>query len=247
MIYKIYLLILLLTSSLYADFVSGKWLYMVAEEETGNTFDLMTPWKSGFQVGIDLSIVPQDVDTLLAYTQYLNSCTIEKTHWEMSMRLLNLEIGHEINFIRKLYLRTHIGLGSLWHGQTVHNHLTEPSQEQNIRRWGLGIRAGFNSCWGLGQGFSLFADQALTAMWSRFRVIRHDVDVLKAKADFASIQPVYDTSLGVKWEQGTFAIKAGWNTYLFFNNNQSILLLKEVGSSGNLSLMGGSLEVIWGF
>ncbi len=234
---------------------------------------LPTPWNSGFQVGLDLELVKKSIDILLEYTQYLTSCSAKKegtdffptynianeftnpffgsvsnpeASWNMAMRLLNLEIGHEVKLMKKLTLRPHIGLGALWHHQILRINYSGSGMEQNLKRWGIGVRGGFNSNWILGYGFSLFADEAITAMWSRFRIKRADTNVLNVNTNWITIKPVIEASLGLAWEQGPFALRAGWNFFLFMENNQ-FLRLTEEANHGDLSLMGASLQVIWGF
>jgi hypothetical protein len=101
--------------------------------------------------------------------------------------------------------------------------------------WGIGVRGGLDTQWGLGAGFSIYGNAALSILYGFFDV--HDTEsyvdavgvagtLIAEKNSFRAGRAITDLQLGLRWdtnfsnERFHFGILAGWEHHMFFSQNQ---------------------------
>lgn len=111
--------------------------------------------------------------------------------------------------------------------------------------WGVGLRLGADTMWGLGAGFSIYGDAAVSLLSSHFNVHqREKLDIadttranLTNKVD--NVVTIGELALGLKWDHFFYkdryhiGVKLGWEFNAFFNQNQFFRLF---GNSSHESL-----------
>ena len=51
----------------------------------------------------------------------------------------------------------------------------DQTTKNEIKNWGLGVRAGMDTSWHFTRAFSIIGDLAFTGLWEQFKVTRFDV------------------------------------------------------------------------
>lgn len=133
------------------------------------------------------------------------------------------------------------------------------SQDHDL--WGVGIRTGLDGSWYLYKGWSIFANTALSAIWTDYDVKRTDrfqldTDPLPtitylAKQKESSVKGTIEFQLGLKGEwwfsdqDYYLSISAAYEQQVWLNyGNYMFIIDKE---TGDLSLHGGTFKVKLGF
>jgi hypothetical protein len=176
----------------------------------------------------------------------------EGKKWRVKLNLIDLELGREFFVSKWMTLRPHIGARSAWVRQrqaieyTGGNLLSSYSSflaganradiHQRNNYWGMGLRGGLDSTWGLGAGVSLYGKLAMSALWGRFHV-NQNIDLKNVGADteaslqrvwnrFQVCRPVLDLALGLRYDT-TFSCDAvgmsafaGWEHHYFWGQNK---------------------------
>lgn len=145
--------------------------------------------------------------------------------------------------------------------------VTEDEISMKNNFWGVGLRAGLDSQWGLGAGFSLFGKLALSALWGKFKVNQvHELEntagvegrIMVMKNNFNVCRPIMDLALGLRYDttfsndSWGFGVWAGWEHHYFWGQNK---LFKMVGANydvvdqndGDLSVAGVNIGVSFDF
>lgn len=177
-----------------------------------------------------------------------------KANWKVNLNLLDLELGREFFVSKWLTLRPFVGLRSAWIDQDYilrfYRQTPEISGTPTIPAstsvwkldmdndfWGLGLRAGLNTKWILGAGWSVYGNGALSILdghfHNRYKEIGQVVvggfpsndsfiDRNKLHTDVA----IADLALGFRWEKSVdkerilIAFWAGYEQHIFFEQNQ---------------------------
>ncbi|MFI5335032.1 MAG: Lpg1974 family pore-forming outer membrane protein, partial [Chlamydiales bacterium] len=170
--------------------------------------------------------------------EYSNSTTTgvaaieaEAKRWKLNLNLLDLELGREFFVSKWLTLRPHMGVRGAWVRQKMGveyaggnvatpyqtllagaNSLDFESMKNNF--WGVGLRGGLDSNWGLGCGFSIYGKLALSAVWGKFKVsevanVQNEntgtsAAVMNIQDRFSVMRPIADMALGLRYDT-TFA------------------------------------------
>jgi hypothetical protein len=172
-----------------------------------------------------------------------------QNHWKLSLNLIDVELGREFWLSKYTTFRPHIGLrwASLDQDYTIDHKggfwstLATPTNDSVTLKndfQGIGARAGFNSVWIIGRGFSFFGDTAISLIYGRFKV-HHDewnraaatpfgkTRVLETEDSFRASRAMTDLSLGLQWStpfgqtcQYGFTIGIAWEHHMFFDQNQ---------------------------
>ncbi len=140
--------------------------------------------------------------------------------------------------------------------------------DNSCKFWGLGLRGGLNTQWGLGCGFSLYGDLALSMLFGRFHVKQdenfHPQDEASLKTNdivdkFTACRAVTDLAAGLRWDQNFdrdrfhFRLQAGWEQHLFFSQNQFHRVVDDfapgitVVNQGDLSFNGLTIATRFDF
>ena len=167
--------------------------------------------------------------------------------WDVELNIIDLELGREFFTSKFLTLRPHMGFryvrldqkfettfengNSGWIGNSY-----KYSTNDTNNFWGFGLRGGLDSQWGLGGGFSIFGNFALSLLHGHFHVHqdayrRTLANATKTKVnDFNNRQrvgrAVTDLALGIRWDhmfEGDrfhLGIQLGWEHHMFWGQNQ---------------------------
>jgi hypothetical protein len=184
-----------------------------------------------------------------------------KAHWKLNLELIDFELGREFFISKWLTLRPFIGGRVAWINQDYNlKFVRNPSSSFPIYPagnsstwnidmendfWGIGIRAGLNTKWLLGGGWSIYGNAAVSILDGHFNnkfeqeatgtgtinnVIPHisisTSDSFENKDRIHTDVAIADLSLGLRWEtlfakeKALFALWAGYEQHIFFEQNQ---------------------------
>ena len=190
-----------------------------------------------------------------------NLATDIETHWRLQLNLLDATLGREFWTSKYLSLRPFVGLRISWidqhytinhKGGTWNAGLPQPqfNNEVNLTNnfRGVGPRAGLDSTWHFGKGFSLYNHMAAAIIYGRFKV-KHDewnrlalaphgkCRVLETEDHFRAGRMITDLSLGIQWStlfndcRNTLSFLLAWDHHMFFDQNQ-MWRVKRIGGIG---------------
>lgn len=177
--------------------------------------------------------------------------TSAKAHWEMILNLLDLEWGRNCLAGKWLSFRPFIGIRSLFIDQNYHvsyrGGTVAPVDEDKVHLdtdfWGIGMRMGVNSLWGLGKGFGIYGNGSFSLLSGHFDVEEReklkeaDIRLLSVEKEVDNVVVAADLALGLQWDylfsrnRYHFGIKFGWEFNLFFDQNQLFNFLSTSPSS----------------
>jgi len=220
------------------------------------------------------------------------SPTSGSADWRLHLNVLDLELGRAFFVSPKMVCRPHFGLKGTWDTQnytvnyamvsgssqytysadgTVKLLITNRSETYEIARkqnfWGVGPRAGVNSCWMFSRNFSFFGNWALAALWGQFKntrtdtanvnntngtVVLSDYNTVGARGRTHQLSPVVELELGLRYDywfcddEYRFRLGASWENQVWFNQNH-FLGAGTDSVFGDLSLQGFTLNVRFDF
>lgn len=176
---------------------------------------------------------------------YANSA---KANWHMNLNMGDVELGRTCFAGKWLTIRPFIGVRGLvidqdysveYKGGTI-----APFDEDKVHMdndfWGVGIRAGVNTLWGLGKGFSIYGNGSAALLSGDFDVHEHeklehaDRRIMDIKRDVDNVVVTADLALGLQWDymfskdRYHLGVKLGWEFDLFCDQNK---LFNFIGSS----------------
>lgn len=184
----------------------------------------------------------------------LGVCRSAKGHWKLSLNQLDLDMGREFFVSRWLTLRPHFGLRADRITQKLtanYRHFLGQPEVSKVyvkykdKWWGIGPEGGLDTQWGLGCGWSIFADVAVAVLYGKDSVEFKDIDTpaisnvsngssslpdgvfakVKDRSTYIT-QPVLDFQLGLRWDwlfnDDAFhlGLQAGWENHIYFDQNQ---------------------------
>lgn len=148
------------------------------------------------------------------------------------------------------------------------------SMDNKVNNWGIGIRAGIDTAWHFSESFSVLGEFALTGLWEQFKGHRKDETTVLSSdpitemlvgpvgtvtssvnhsQNFYALRPILEWFLGLRWEMWTcgdsfhFAIDAGWEQQLWFDQNQFLKVRTVDADRGDLSLQGLTVRTRFDF
>jgi len=170
----------------------------------------------------------------------------------LRFNVIDLELGRNFYLSPQLTMRPHFGFKGTWQTQDWRTRYfssflrIQPNQGNTIpltgpyrmhhhnRYYGVGIRAGFDTAWHFTYQWSLFGDIAWTAMWSNYRLRRHDtVDdtttgqkrrAINIHTSFYELKYVGELQIGLRFETWFadnsyhFQIQVGWEEQIWINH-----------------------------
>ncbi len=180
-----------------------------------------------------------------------------------NLNMIDLELGREFFVSKWLTLRPFIGPQTTWIYQDLnvrYKGYEEGNYRVNIANdyWGIGLRPGLNSQWGLGCGFSIFGNTALSLLYGFFEVDQKQGTATTTYVDNKHStrvgRAIAEIQLGLRWERMFaddrchFSVQAGWENLMFFGQNQFDRLIHPVNSGivianqGDLTIQGYTLS-----
>ena len=232
--------------SVHPNFASGRVLPQVDGDIKVNDFG----WDLGVKAGLGYKTPHDSWDVYAQYT-YFNGdttshstkqepaalipltnfgplfCTKVKSHIDIDLNNIELELARSFFLSSKLAFRPHIDIKSTWLDISQGVHMTISSIDNNdntvgldhktkadSKFWGLGPRAGFDSQWFLGYGFHIFGELAGSVQYGYFKTLQKEFlppsqnpllpngEAYKLKHKFHRFIPSAEMYLGLAW--GTF-------------------------------------------
>lgn len=187
------------------------------------------------------------------------------TEWNLKLDLIDLEVGRAFWNSKYLTIRPHMGLrlgyvrqdyeidysGGAW-GAVGANSAAISEVRLKNHFDGTGVRAGLDTDWYVGHGFSLFGNGAISIVYGHFS-IGHDEYLRQTQSPFGK-SPVHTTTenfhtskamtdleLGFEWKtmfnncRYGFSIALAWEQHLFFNQNNLWRVNRMDGVAGSSS------------
>jgi len=175
-----------------------------------------------------------------------------ETHWKLELNLVDLELGRSFWTSKYLSIRPFIGLrvayinqdwniehkGGSWAAratpdQDAFNNYVNIDNDYK----GVGLRAGLDSDWNFGCGWSIYGNLAAAIVYGRFSIDHdeynrraitpHDkTTVVSIDESFRAARAMLDLGLGLQWSgmfcecQYGLTIALGWEQHMFFDQNQ---------------------------
>lgn len=210
-----------------------------------------------------------------------------KSTWRLLLNELDLELGRQFFVSKWLTLKPHGGLRTAWirqkNGISYNDWQPNASIESvdithyfvnmKCNYWGIGFKGGLDTQWGIGCGWSLFANFDAAILYGYFDIFNDQ------SADFAQIAPIdffsyhdfyhisrfiTDFIAGIRYdylfcdERYHLGIQVGWEHHLFFDQNQFTKFIGAgafngglpgviIANQGDLSFQGFSAQVRFDF
>jgi hypothetical protein len=168
-------------------------------------------------------------------------------HWDMNLNMGDIELGRTCFAGKWLTIRPFLGVRGLvidqdysvaYKGGTV-----APSDKDKVHMdtdyWGVGIRMGANTLWGLGKGVSIYGNGSVSLLSSDFDVHEHErleksnIRLMDMERGVDNVVVTADLAMGVQWDylfskdRYHFGFKFGWEFNMFFNQNQLFNFLEH--------------------
>ena len=167
-----------------------------------------------------------------------------RSNLNIKLNMINLDVGREFFVSKWMTLRPFMGLRTIWINQDLSATYKTPIPTSSVKSiysqanndyWGLGLHSGLNTQWGLGAGFSLFGNTAITILNGFFDITSYKTtqykdgthnDNLSNDDSFRIGRVVAELAMGLRWEtlcandHCHFEIQGGWEQLMFFGQNQ---------------------------
>ncbi len=160
-------------------------------------------------------------------------------HWQIEFQTLDMEIGRSYYIARTLTFRPNIGVRGAWIDQHAHFHYKggdiPDGQEYKVSEKndykGVGIRAGINTNWQFGGGFSLNGDVFAALIVGHFAMSQDqkqldDVKVIDLDSNLKLLSPTAQLFLGLSWDRNFyrdrchFGLTFGFESQYWWRQNQ---------------------------
>lgn len=173
-------------------------------------------------------------------------------HWTMHLNMGDVELGRNCLASRWLALRPFIGL----RGGTINQRYTVKYQGGTVADldtdqlnldtdfWGVGLRMGLNTLWGLGKGMSIYGNGSTSLLSGHFNVrekeklLQQELVKMNLEASPTNVVVEADLALGLQWDymfskdRYHVGLKLGWEFDIYFDQNQLFNFVSN--SSGSL-------------
>lgn len=213
------------------------------------------------------TILPVFIHPNIYNTESIAACRAAQYDALIHLNILDLDLGKQFKVSKGFSLNPHFGLRSAWVHQVhnasyddlfdkagahvLQNYLTHMTNNF----WGLGLRGGLASEFGLKWGISLVGDLSVSLLYGVFETSYSERFSTPSKLigttlaednSFHSGKAVTDINLGLRWNR-SFAkdrirllLQAGWEHHMFFSQNQ-IMHFVDGQSWGNFVQNQGDL------
>jgi hypothetical protein len=178
--------------------------------------------------------------------------TSASAYYKLHLNQLELILGREFYVSKALSLKPKVAVIADWISQKFNVDYENPSgvgtqpagAYDNINNknnfWGAGLKAGLNTQWELGWGFSIFGDGAFSLLYGKFDVSKQGemFGSIDGTDTFSSInltdnfylaRYIADLSLGMRWDymfsddRIHFGLQIGWEDHIYFGQNQFLI------------------------
>lgn len=207
-----------------------------------------------------------NVNSADAFTENNTFKTIS-ANWDLSINQLDVDLGRMFYVSKFLRIRPHAGLRTDWLDQdfktyyisSIGNNRSFRQKERN-HFWGMGVLGGLNTLWGLGGGWSIYADAAVSLLYGHFNLLNNTVETTNAALTVTNriyspqkvkaTRAITDLALGLRWDRNFdedrfhIGFNAGWEQHIYFGQNQLQNYVNHtnpgqiVQNNGDLTLQG---------
>ncbi len=188
--------------------------------------------------------------------------TTARFHWDANLNIGDITLGRNCFVGKCLSIRPFMGVRGLTIDQNIHVDYTGgtavPSGDQDRVRnsndfWGVGLRMGADTLWGLGAGWGIYGNGAASMVSGSFTVHEKekleeaDQQRLNLTADTDSVIAIAELALGIQWDQlfskdrYHFGVKFGWEFNVFFDQNR-LVRFNSSDNPGAISTSDGDLS-----
>lgn len=185
-----------------------------------------------------------------------------KAKWWLHLNMADAELGRNCFASKWLSIRPFIGVRGLVIDQNYtvkyFGGTDAPGDTDKVGMnsdfWGVGLRAGFNTLWGLGKGFGLYGNGSGSLLSGHFQVhekeklIKADLVKFNVKNDVNNLVAVADLSLGLQWDylfskdRFHIGVKFGWEFNIFFDQNQLFNFQSTPDTPGTINIANDDLS-----
>lgn len=246
-------------------------------------WDLFANWMR-FKTDADRSVRARSDEMLLPVVAHPGTtndfggavANTSSSDWDLHLNEVDLALGRQFFVSKWLALKPHAGFRTAWIEQTDHvkfNGLSGVNFADGIvdlssKYWGLGLRAGLDTQWGIDCGLSLIADFSAALLYGYFSTTHNETGIfangsnvaLFSFNDFYHIgRVITDFLIGLRYDYLFYddryhvGIQAGWEHHMFFGQNQFIRFTDAnaqasfFADQGDLTLHGFSARVRFDF
>jgi hypothetical protein len=180
--------------------------------------------------------------------------------------ILDFELGREFFVSKWLTLRPFGGIRGAWLNRNFrYSYATAPKTvgHNHNRFRGAGLRGGLDTQWGLGSGWSFFADAALSLIYGMQRLHNHQdagaTRIQHYKNNWHVARPMLDLGAGLRWDHlfscdaYRIRIQFGWEQSILWGFNKDMNFVnaaapgKYTFNQGDLSYSGVALQFRFDF
>ena len=197
--------------------------------------------------------------------------TSAKGNWGLDhYDVIDLELGRNFYISRYLMLRPFAGMKGTWQKQKfdVAFFGNTPSlgvsiyDNQELKTWGVGLRAGLDASWHFTKSFSMLGNLAFSGVWEQFKTSRMTNQLFSdgsaaalnhIKSNYHSVKPVIEWQLGLRWETWFcddsyhFSIEGAWEMQWWGDQNAFLVNDNHRLKLGDLTLQGFTLHLRFDF
>jgi hypothetical protein len=210
------------------------------------------------------------IPTVLGTTAREVALTQATAKWKMDFNVLDLELGRNFYVGKKLTARPQVGFKLGFIDQdydldydldtAIENFGNSVDIDMDQDYVGFGIRTGVGCDWMFSRNWGVFADVAVSVLWSHFNDERKDAtagsllgetETYNTRHEFNTVRPVLEIDLGLRYtvdfkkRDKRLDFQAGWEEQLWFSQNQFPSPFSD--HSGDLVIQGLTLKVLYSF
>lgn len=158
--------------------------------------------------------------------------------WDVKYNTIDIKLAKPYYVSRYLVFNPHFGARAGWidqqfsvdYGGVGSNPLNRTVFHSENDFWGIGARAGLDSNWILGKGWSLFGNIAASMLFGKFEIDQNynlpasqNTDGYNLTHDFYQNVPNFEIALGISWgkyfnkKRNHVALKAGYEFHEWFD------------------------------
>ena len=164
-------------------------------------------------------------DILMSINQYINAFAT----WILRFDQIDLDVGRALYLGRCLAVRPHIGLRAIWVDDKQHVDYSggiNPVEDIDLecKFWGIGIKGGCGTNWGLCGGFSIYGDLSLAILQgyedAHCSAFSAGALVTKTKDFYRIGKTNIDLMLGLQWDAILcktmhLGLNVGWDLHMY--------------------------------
>jgi hypothetical protein len=177
-------------------------------------------------------------DTIDASSTTFTTVGNASARWSLNFNQIDLDMGRALFLGKWLSVRPHAGLRTTWihqqqkvkySGGQLATLLESPeSTYLKCNFWGIGVKGGLGTNWGLGMGFSLYSDVSLSLLAGYIKPTSKQKQGTSATVvndlqdSYRTTKTAIDLNLGVQWDKTFYeryhlGINVGWEQHMYPN------------------------------